>query len=203
MCIFDRSGKIYQAFSPSTTTFVKRVADAKRFRFLYGRGGVGSIGVSLLIQRPTLYARLSPERRGYWDRKATKLGFSYRLVPGMNGTPVRHGESIERAEARNGRLRMRLAAGSERIVDHLVLGTGYRVDVSRCPLLSAEILENLARVDGYLVLDSGLESSVSGLHFLGAPAAYSLGPLLRFVAGTEFAAPAVARRIRLAARRPS
>ena len=31
--------------------------------------------------------------------------------------------------------------------------------------------------------------------FLGAPAAYSFGPLVRFVAGTEFAARALARSI--------
>jgi len=36
---------------------------------------------------------------------------------------------------------------------------------------------------------------VAGLHFLGAPAAWSFGPLMRFVAGTEFASGAVVRCI--------
>ena len=34
-----------------------------------------------------------------------------------------------------------------------------------------------------------------GLHFVGAPAAWSHGPLMRFVAGAEFAARSVARDV--------
>jgi hypothetical protein len=44
------------------------------------------------------------------------------------------------------------------------------------------------------VLGPGLESSVPGLHFMGAPAARSFGPIMRFVVGTWYSAPAVARR---------
>ena len=175
---------------------LKRLVDSKRPAFLYGRGGVGAAGISLLIQQPDLYARLSPQRRVTWDRKSTKLGFSYRLVPDMNGTSVRYGNAVCEVSVRGERLNLRLSDGSERTVDHAVLGTGYRVDVRKCALLGQSILNHLRIVDGYPLLDGGLESSVRGLHFLGAPAAYSFGPLLRFVAGTEFASSAVARRIR-------
>ena len=48
---------------------------------------------------------------------------------------------------------------------------------------------------GYPRLTGGFESSVGGLHFVGAPAAWSYGPLLRFVAGTEYAGPTLARGI--------
>jgi len=41
--------------------------------------------------------------------------------------------------------------------------------------------------DGYPKLASGFRSSIPGLHFIGATAARSFGPLLYFVAGTEFA----------------
>jgi hypothetical protein len=40
--------------------------------------------------------------------------------------------------------------------------------------------------DGYPVLDSGFRSSIPGLHFIGARAARTFGPLLYFVAGTEY-----------------
>jgi hypothetical protein len=36
---------------------------------------------------------------------------------------------------------------------------------------------------------------VPGLHFLGAPAMFSFGPVLRFVSGTEFAADTLARQV--------
>ena len=45
------------------------------------------------------------------------------------------------------------------------------------------------------MLGPGLESSVPGLHFLGAAAAYSFGPINRFVVGTWYSAPAGAGRV--------
>jgi hypothetical protein len=56
-------------------------------------------------------------------------------------------------------------------------------------------------VDGYPRLNAGFETSLPGLHILGAPAAWSFGPLMRFVAGTEFASRALTRRIVRAKRR--
>jgi hypothetical protein len=45
------------------------------------------------------------------------------------------------------------------------------------------------------VLGPGLESSVPGLHFVGASATESFGPINRFVVGTWYTAPAVTRRV--------
>jgi hypothetical protein len=69
-----------------------------------------------------------------------------------------------------------------------LLGTGYRVDISRYSFLSDDIRKEIETVKGFPVLKRGLESTVPGLHFLGRPAALSYGPLLCFVSGTEFAA---------------
>jgi hypothetical protein len=75
-------------------------------------------------------------------------------------------------------------------------GTGYRVDVRRYPFLDGELASSIAVADGgYPVLGPGLESSVPGLHFMGAAAAHSFGPIMRFVVGTWYSAPAVARRV--------
>jgi hypothetical protein len=41
------------------------------------------------------------------------------------------------------------------------------------------------------MLNGGYETSIPGMHFIGAPAAWSF-PLMRFVAGAGFAARAVA-----------
>lgn len=175
---------------------LKKILNKKRLKFLYGRGAVGEAGISLLIERPNLFARLSDPTRRNWDRKSTKLGFAFRLVPSLNGTPIRYGQAVERVDVRGSRVAVRLSDGSERIVDHVVLGTGYRVAVAKCGLLPNAILDRLQSVNGYPVLDSGLESSIPGLHFSGAAAAHTFGPLLRFVAGTGFAASAFARKVR-------
>jgi hypothetical protein len=42
-------------------------------------------------------------------------------------------------------------------------------------------------LNGYPDLGKGFSTTIPGLHFIGATAARSFGPLLYFVAGTEFA----------------
>ena len=82
-------------------------------------------------------------------------------------------------------------------MDHVLLGTGYQVDARRFPFLTPEILAAMQHSDGYPHLDGGFESSVRGLHFVGAPAAWSYGPLMRFVAGVEFASRALRRGVQV------
>jgi len=69
----------------------------------------------------------------------------------------------------------------------VLLGTGYTVDISKYPFLSRDVVAQVDQFDGYPRLTSGFCTSVPGLHFIGATAARSFGPLLYFVAGTEFA----------------
>jgi hypothetical protein len=99
------------------------------------------------------------------------------------------------ASEHDGRVRLRLSDGSEREVDHVLLGTGYRIDVSRYPFLDPELTAGLRMREGSPVLGRGLESSVPGLHFVGAPAAESFGPVMRFVVGTAYTGPAIAQGI--------
>lgn len=114
------------------------------------------------------------------------------LRPRLGAVPIRCGRSVISATADGGELRLRLDDNSERVVDHVLLGTGYAVDVAGYTFLDRQILLRLQVTDGYPVLGPGLESSVRGLHFVGAPAAFSFGPIMRFVVGTWYAAPATA-----------
>jgi FAD-dependent urate hydroxylase len=85
--------------------------------------------------------------------------------------------------------------------DHVIAGTGFRIDVARLPFLSAEILAGLAtRVNCPVVNRSG-ESSVPGLYFAGAHTMASLGPGVRFIAGTHYTAAQLAKSVARRARR--
>jgi hypothetical protein len=108
---------------------------------------------------------------------------------------------VTKAEDREGHVHLRLDDGSERSIDHVVLGTGYSIDVRQYPFLDPELLADLRLSEGSPVLHRGLESSVPGLHFLGAPAAESFGPTMRFVVGTAYTAPALTQHV-LGQRRP-
>jgi hypothetical protein len=79
--------------------------------------------------------------------------------------------------------------------EHVVAATGYRVDLSRLGFL-AENLRRALRMDATSpTLSRTFESSVEGLHFVGAASAVSFGPVMRFVLGAEYAAQTIAGRL--------
>jgi hypothetical protein len=102
---------------------------------------------------------------------------------------------VESAAADDGHVRVRLDDGSDRTGDHLILGTGYRVDIRRYPFLDRQLADSVTTAGGYPILSRSFESSVRGLYFLGAPAAASAGPGMRFVSHTGPAARAVTQSV--------
>jgi hypothetical protein len=79
--------------------------------------------------------------------------------------------------------------------DHVIAATGYRVDLAAMDFLGHELRTRLAVSRGAPKLGAGYVSSVPGLYFTGLPAASSYGPLMRFVCGSEFASPRLARHL--------
>jgi hypothetical protein len=174
---------------------------AKGIRWMfYGRGDIGPAGVSLFVQHPNLFRRLPRRIQDWWGPRAIRPAVFDRLMASTD-VSIQGGRFPVDARVEGERLRVHLNDGTDRAVDHVVLGTGYRVDVSRYPFLSPAVVDRVHRVNGYPVLDAGLETSSRGLHFVGAPAAWSFGPIMRFVAGTEFVGRALHRRVRQAGRR--
>jgi len=94
--------------------------------------------------------------------------------------------SIRRAEASGSGVRLLLdgPTRSSLEVDHVIAGTGFRIDIARLPYLPEELRVRIATFDGFPVLSRAGQSTVPGLYFAGAPAAFSLGPSMRFLAGT-------------------
>jgi FAD-dependent urate hydroxylase len=89
-------------------------------------------------------------------------------------------------------------------VDHVVAGTGFRVDVARLGFLPQSLLARIETLSRYPVLTRSCESTVPGLYFVGAHAAVSLGPSERFLAGTHNCVRQLSRSVirRLAVARP-
>jgi FAD-dependent urate hydroxylase len=164
-------------------------------RMLYAWPDVGPAGVSHLVARPALYGRMPRQTQ---DRLATRsirpAGAAW-LVPRLRDVPIRTGLRVVEAARVNGHVRLTLDDGSRRTVDHALLATGYRVDLSRYEFLAPGLLAALGRVNGLPVLSRAFESTVPGLHFIGAPAAWTHGPLMRFVAGAGFASRSIVRAI--------
>jgi FAD-dependent urate hydroxylase len=83
----------------------------------------------------------------------------------------------------------------EMAADHVIAATGYRVDLGAMGFLGHELRTELEVSRGTPVLGAGFRSSIPGLYFTGLPAAASYGPVMRFVCGTEFASPRLARHL--------
>jgi len=161
----------------------------------YGRGDVGPAGLSVLVQHPNLFRRLPRSLQQRWGARAVRAAVSHRLMPRTTGIPMHMTRSIAGVREGGGRLHVRFEDGGERVVDHVVLGTGYRIDVAKYPFFGSALLERLDLIDGYPRLRAGFETSLPGLHIVGAPSMWSYGPLMRFVAGTEFTGRTLAKRI--------
>ena len=87
------------------------------------------------------------------------------------------------------------------LAEHVIAGTGFKVDVNRIPFLSPDIKREVKTTHGSPVLSWKFESSVSGLYFVGLAAANSFGPVMRFAFGAGFTAERLTKRMtRLAAR---
>jgi hypothetical protein len=72
-------------------------------------------------------------------------------------------------------------------VDHVVLATGNKPDMSRIPYLSG-IIDRLQLADGFPVLDELFQSSLPGLFITGFPATRDFGPFFGFVSACPVAA---------------
>jgi hypothetical protein len=164
-------------------------------RVLYSPYDIGPAGVSRIVAVPDL-VRYFP--RGVQNRfrvRALRPAGATWLVDRCAKIQITAGRSVVSAAPTGGKLNLKLDDGSSRNVDEVVMGTGYKVDVSQYPFLPSELSRLVNCESGFPKLSRGFESSVPGLHFMGAPSAWTFGPLMYFVAGTEYAARTLARHL--------
>lgn len=162
---------------------------------VYAPTDVGPLWYSRLVSQPNLFMHLPRESQERIARRCIRPAGSHWLRARLAGTPLTFKRTVTHAEALDGGVELTLDDGSHRTVDHVLLGTGFRVDLARYALLDDALLGAVRRVNGYPVLGRGLESSVAGLHFLGAPSSWSFGPIMRFVSGSWFSGQALAAQI--------
>ena len=118
------------------------------------------------------------------------------LLPRSEGIEFITGRHAIAATAqRAGGVQVTLDSGTVINTDHVLLGTGFRPSLDQVPMLAPELRDAIRARNGFPVLGDGFETSVPGLHVVGALAADSFGPLMRFVSGTWYSAPALAREV--------
>lgn len=110
--------------------------------------------------------------------------------------PVEYDTSVVAGQAIGNRVSLRLRGADkqdrELLVDRVIAGTGYEVNVERIPFLAPELRSAIARQGCAPRLDASFQSSVRGLRFAGPASSMSFGPVFRFVAGAEYTARTIA-----------
>jgi hypothetical protein len=169
------------------------------------------------IRRPT--TGLGPGWRSFWCVHGPLLfrlfpeAFRFEVVrkhlgpaPGwfvrdevVGKVPLNLGMHLNGAEVRNDRISLHLSdeSGNRRTVDadHVIAGTGYRVDLRRLAFIDSRIRAEIETVEHTPILSSNFECSVPGLYFVGVTAANTFGPLLRFAFGARFASRRISRHL--------
>jgi hypothetical protein len=163
---------------------------------VYAPAEVGPPVLCRLVEAPNLVRRIPTGGRDRLHHRSIRPAGAAWLRSRVVGTvPILLGHEVVAVADRPDGLGVRFSNGGETVVDHVVLGTGYQVDLGRYPFLGPDLLREVQTVGGYPVLGQGFESSVPGVHFLGAPAAWTFGPLMRFVAGTSFTTTELSRAL--------
>ncbi|GHO43287.1 hypothetical protein KSX_14500 [Ktedonospora formicarum] len=143
---------------------------------------------------PLLFRLFPDHTRASLDQRAVRPSGSRWLRPRVEGkvTLTAH-TSIREAKEQGERVCLRLSDGSEREVDHIVLGTGFKANIHKLTYLDEALRNEVRHYQGNPLLNGWFESSVPNLHFVGASANFNFGPLCRFVVGARVAAQQVAK----------
>ena len=162
---------------------------------LYAPTDVGPAGISQIVARPDMVRRFPRLIQDWLRSRSIRPAGARWLIERLQNVPMHLDRSIVSAAPVGERVRIRLDDGGERTIDHVLLGTGYKVDVSKYEFLSPRLAQSITRFQGYPRLTDGFETSVPRLHILGAPAVWSFGPLMQFVVGTHYSSRTLLRHI--------
>ena len=161
------------------------------------QAGMGSGWLNLLLEKyPYLLQRLPMSTRDYvLETRHGPAGSPWLKSRLLGKVALHENEPVKKVEEIDGRVQLTLTSGKELLVDHVILGTGYRTDVKRLEMLEPSLRYAIKTYKGSPVLNNQFESSVPGLYFIGFSAARCFGPFYRFVVGAGAAAKRVADAI--------
>jgi predicted ATP-grasp superfamily ATP-dependent carboligase/thioredoxin reductase len=157
-----------------------------------------------ISELPRVFRRVfAPAKRHQFVFNSYRSGAAWWLRERIEGRVEVWFESrVEAASIASGGLLLRIARpqGVEEIAtDHLIAGTGYRVDINRLQYVDPNLMASLrTEAPGIPALSGEFETSVPGLFIVGIASSPVFGPIMRFMYGAKHAAPILARRLRYA-----
>jgi hypothetical protein len=165
----------------ATPAFVRQLREPK--------ARIGSGWLNLLSEKYLyILQRFPRSTKDYIPLKRHGPAGSAWLRKRVEGKFTLHEQHVEKIQEIDEGVRLTLSNIKTLEVDHVILGTGYRADITWLPMLHTSLANELDAYLGSPILNNRFESSIPELYFIGFTAARSFGPFYRFVVGTDAAA---------------
>lgn len=186
--LISRGEVLWLGDGAAHNNFLKKVR-----QLLAAPSAVGPFPLDWLVEMPGLVRHLPADMLAQFNERCLRAKASGWLKPRAHKLRRTVG-AIRNAVAMGEKITLSLD-DSRKTFDHVVLGTGYKIDVAKLGVFTPRLLGEIATINGSPSLGAGMESTSPGLHFVGATAVNSYGPQLRFVCGAGFAARSVTRAV--------
>jgi thioredoxin reductase len=159
--------------------------------------------VALTEEDPSWFRRLSESEQQSLSQKLWaegRLKVEPWLQDRLRDAPVtlRPGTELSRARLDgDGTLEIELRSGARIRSDHVILATGYKVDIHRVPFLAAgPVRDHLQVRNGFPVLDHRFQTSIPGLFVTSMAAVQDFGPFFGFTVAARASASTIGRALR-------
>ena len=158
--------------------------------------------VDAMVDNPGWFRALSPEDQEAVSHRLWAEG-RLKIEPWLESrlkTPTirlwPRTQLVACTELSNRDLAVRFDGGETITLDQIILATGYKVKIEHVPFLAqGNILERLARRNGFPILDEHFQTNVPGLFITSMAAAQDFGPFFGFTVSARTSATVIGRAI--------
>jgi FAD-dependent urate hydroxylase len=163
----------------------------------YPRAALGTGWKNLFLEKFPYLSYYIPLDTRYrvFDHHHGPIGAAWLKARIIGQIPIKEQIQVTKVATVNNLAQLTLSDGEVLEVDHVMLGTGYRTDVKRLPMLDISLREAIQVDEGSPVLNHWFESSIPGLYFVGYSSLRSFGSFYRFVAGSRAASERVSKAV--------
>lgn len=149
----------------------------------------------VLDHMPYLFYRFPQARKDSYISNYESGASSWLRDRVIGKVTLRENRTVTNLEVVDGKVDATISDGTRARVDHILLATGYKVDINRLTMIDPSLRAEIKTDMGIPILNHRFESNVTGFYFVGITSLRAFGPLYRFVAGCGATARRVARSV--------
>ena len=158
--------------------------------------------MDVIVDNPAWFRRLSPEEKDAVNHRLWAEG-RLKVEPWLESRVMKDNVRLWPRTALvsckalpRGDLVVELDNGKTLSVDHIILATGYKVQINQVPFLAqGNILQQLATENGFPVLDEHFQTSILGLFVTSMPATQDFGPFFAFTVAARASATLIGQAL--------